>query len=143
MPRVGVDGVTEQQKLDERNHHNHRERDAVPLELDEFLDQHRQRPAPEAAGRTRCGRYWQRRHCKRSWARPMRSMNTSSSDGSERVQASCGCARYGAMAASSAVASRAHTCRLVPNGATMSTPARRLNSSASALSPSPSRALTV
>src|SRR3954447_11083026 len=63
----------------------------------------------------------------------MRSMKTSSSEGLERVQISFGRSRSGAIAASSAASSRPDTCRLVPNGATMSTPGRWLNSSAKAL----------
>jgi len=48
MPGVGVDGIAEQQELNERDHHDHRERHAVTLELDELLDQHRPGSTPEA-----------------------------------------------------------------------------------------------
>ncbi len=49
IARIGVDGVAEQQELHQRDHDDHRERDAVALELDELLDQHRDRATPEAA----------------------------------------------------------------------------------------------
>src|SRR4029078_11253101 len=144
----------------ERDHDDHRERHAVALELDELLDQHRPSPAPEAptpeaaapeapeAGLTRRTparhvRGSRRAHWKLSLALPMRSMKTSSSEGLERVQIRSARSRWGAIPASSAASSRPDTCRLVPNGATMSTPGRSLNSSASVASPSPLRALTV
>src|SRR5262249_1815362 len=145
VPGIGVDRVPEQQKLNERNHDDHCEGNAVALELDELFDQHRPSPAPEAA-REACARSGcldQCAHCKLSLARPMRSMKTSSSEGSDRVQLRPARPRYGAIAASSAASSRPHTCRFVPNGATMLTPGLRLNSSASSVSPSPLHALTV
>ena len=47
MPGVGVDGIAEQQELHQRDHDDHGERDAVALELDELLDQHRPGSTPE------------------------------------------------------------------------------------------------
>ena len=41
IARRGVDGVTEQQKLHQRHHDDHGERNAVAAKLDELLDQHR------------------------------------------------------------------------------------------------------
>src|SRR5262249_9318233 len=145
VPGIGVDGVPEQQKLNERDHDDHGEGNTVALELDELLDQHRPSPAPEATVGACAGsaRLDQRAHWKSSLARPMRSMKTSSSEGSDRVQTRSGRARWGATAASSAASSRPHTCRLVPNGATMSMPGRRLSCSASSFSPSPLRVVTV
>ena len=62
----------------------------------------------------------------------IRSMNTSSSEASTRLPgAAPASSRYGAIAASSAARSRPETCRLVPNGATMSTPGRCASSAAS------------
>ena len=85
MARRGVDGVAEQQKLHQRDHDDHRERDAVALELDELLDQHRPGAAPEAAAALVAAGH-RDGHWKLSCAWPMRSMNTSSSDGSECFQ---------------------------------------------------------
>jgi hypothetical protein len=39
MPGVGVDGIAEQQQLNERQHDDHRERHTIALELDKFLHQ--------------------------------------------------------------------------------------------------------
>ena len=90
MARRGVDGIAEQQQLHHRDHHDHRERDAVAAELDEFLDQHRVAAPPEAEGRLRdvailIGRLGCT-HWKLSFERVIRSMNTSSSDGSLSCQ---------------------------------------------------------
>ena len=41
VARRGVDRVAEQDELHQRDHDDHRERDAVAAELDELLDQHR------------------------------------------------------------------------------------------------------
>jgi len=49
MPRIGIDGITEQQQLHEWHHHDHRKRDAVSPQLDELLSQHRPGPTPNAA----------------------------------------------------------------------------------------------
>ena len=92
MARIGVDGVAEQQELHQRDHDDHRERDAVALELDELLDQHRPGAAQEVAAPEVAG--WRLRGAVASGALigncpcalPMRSMNTSSSEGSDRVQ---------------------------------------------------------
>src|SRR5262249_12552203 len=113
VARRRVDGVAEQQELHQRHQHDHGERHPVALELDELLDQHRA-GAMHAFGE--CA------HWKLSLARPIRSMNTSSSEGSDFTQCKSGSLRYGAMAASSASGSRPETCRLVPNGATESMP---------------------
>ena len=51
-------------------------------------------------------------------------MKTSSSEASIGFQSSFASSRWAAMAASSAARSRPDTCRLVPNGATLSTPGR-------------------
>jgi hypothetical protein len=51
IARHGVDGVTEQHQLHERDHDDHRERHAVAPQLDEFLQQHRPGLAPEAVAR--------------------------------------------------------------------------------------------
>src|SRR6185295_17155156 len=90
MARRSVDGITEQQQLHHRDHHDHRERDAVAAKLDEFLDQHCVAAPPETEVRLRnvavlvghlgCT------HWKLSFERFMRSMNTSSSDGSLSCQ---------------------------------------------------------
>src|SRR5437870_11450792 len=95
MPRIGVDGVAEQQQLNERDHDDHGERNAVALELDELLDQHRPSPTPEVGGRASARRAHgtERGHWKLSLALPMRSMKTSSSEGSERVQVRFGRSR--------------------------------------------------
>src|SRR5262249_1049560 len=81
VPRIGVDGVAKQQQLNERDHDDHGERNAVALELDELLDQHRPSPTPEVAGRAPARRAQgsERGHWKLSLALPMRSMKTSSS----------------------------------------------------------------
>src|SRR6476620_3843074 len=119
MARRGVDGVAEQQQLHHRDHHDHRERDAVAAELDEFLDQHRIAAAPEAEGRLADAAIvvgcFSRTHWKLSFERVMRSMNTSSSDGSLACQCRPFVLRYGAMVASSPATAPPETCRLVPN----------------------------
>src|SRR5256885_16920942 len=92
MARRGVDGIAEQQQLHDRDHHDHRERDTVAAELDEFLDQHRIAAPPEAESRLPHLPYGTNSfgltHWKLSFERFMRSMNTSSSDGSLSCQ--CG-----------------------------------------------------
>src|SRR5262245_48385308 len=98
MARIGVDGVAEQQELHERDHDDHRERDAVALELDELLDQHRPSAPAKIAEATRraparLAHDYRRAHWKLSLARPMRSMNTSSSEGLVRVQVRSGRSR--------------------------------------------------
>src|SRR6266702_1935767 len=138
--RRGVDGEAEQHQLHYRQHHDHRERDAVTAQLDEFLHQHRIAAPPEAEPRLRgiailvC---IDRTHWKLSFERFIRSMNTSSSDGAPCCQCHPLPSRWGAMAASSAAASRPETCRLLPNGATMSTPGLPNSSAASPLRSSP------
>src|SRR6476469_3254972 len=141
MARRGVDGVAEQQQLHHRDHHDHRERYPVAPELDELLDHHRKAAPPEAerrlsgiAYRAGCmdGAHW-----KLSFARVISSMKTSSSEGSLCSQCSPGCSRWGATAASSAALSRPDTCRLLPNGATMSMPGLPVRSAASAVRLSP------
>src|SRR6185312_11625423 len=124
-------------------------RHAVALELDELLDQHGVGLAPEAgAGNPprRRGRHDARgrglAHWKLSRARPIRSMNTSSSDGCDGFQSKPSLWN-GAMAASSLARSRPDTCRLVPNGATMSMPGVCASSSDSAASAWPSVPLTM
>src|SRR5262245_50038850 len=85
MARVGIDGVTKQQQLHERNHYDHGKRDTVALELDELLHQHGPRLAPKTcAGKAlrRLGRQ-QVRHWKSSCNLRIKSMNTSSGNGSE------------------------------------------------------------
>src|SRR5262249_48728704 len=142
VPRIGVDGVAEQQELDERDHDDHRERDTIALELDELLDQHRPGPTKEI-GTARCGGCRRHAHWKLSFALPMRAMKTSSSDGVDCVQGRPGRSRSGAIAASSAAGSRPETCRLVPKGATMSMPGRRASSSPRSARLSPLPALMV
>src|ERR1700730_16401579 len=127
IARRRVDGVAEQQKLHHRDHHDHAERDPVAPELDEFLDHHGIAAQPEAEPRladvaSRAGLFGDDAHWKLSFARVISSMNTSSSDGAECCQCNSPCSRQGAMVASSAALSRPDTCRLVPNGATMSMP---------------------
>ena len=95
VPGIGVNGVAEQQKLHEWDHDDHREGNAVALELDELLDHHRPSAAPEpvrgAAARRTGGE--QGAHSRLSLARPMRSMKTSSSEGSDRIQVRSGRSR--------------------------------------------------
>src|ERR1700682_5441669 len=85
MARRGVDGVAEQQELHHRDHHDHRERDAVAPQLDEFLDHHRIAAPPEAerrlAGVTALVGCMGYTHGKLSFERIISSMNTSSSEG--------------------------------------------------------------
>src|SRR5581483_7515850 len=125
--RCGVDGVTEQQKLHHGDHHDHRKRDPVAAELDELLDHHGKATPPEAEGPLPClftpvVRRNRHAHWKLSFERPISSMKTSSSDGSECCQWRPCLSRQGAMADSSAALSRPETCSEVPNGATMSMP---------------------
>jgi hypothetical protein len=82
IARRGVDGVAEQQKLHQRHHDDHDKRNTVAAKLDELLDQHRL-GAKEPA---RCEKLPERRHWKLSFARPIRSMKTSSSDGAAFTQ---------------------------------------------------------
>src|SRR5260370_2215401 len=140
VARRGVDGVAEQQELHHRDHHDHRERDAVALELDEFLDHHRIAAPPEPEPRLPVAAViacMADAHWKLSFERVISSMNTSSSEGALGCQCNPGRSRYGAIAASSAAVSRPDTCRLAPNGATMSTPGWPVSSGASALRSSP------
>src|SRR5262249_32220200 len=77
IARIRVDGVAEQDELHQRDHDDHRERDAVALELDELLDQHRDGATPEAADGTRLRSYWSialHAHWKLSCALARRSM---------------------------------------------------------------------
>ena len=86
VARRGVDGKAEQNELHHRQHHDHRERDPVAAKLDEFLDQHRIAAPPEAERRlldvVGLAIGFVRAHWKLSLERLIRSMNTSSSDGS-------------------------------------------------------------
>src|SRR5260370_41852039 len=84
IARRGVDGVAEQQQLHHRDHHDHPERDAVALELDEFLDHHRKTAPPEAESRfadvaSMIGLLADDTHWKLSFDRVISSMKTSSS----------------------------------------------------------------
>ena len=133
VTRRGVDGVAEQQKLHHRNHHDHGERNPVAPELDEFLDHHRKAAPPEPKPRLRgftspIGMIGYA-HWKLSFERVISSMNTSSSDGSLCCQCNPLLSRQGAIVASSAALSRPDTCKLVPNGATISTPGLPASSS--------------
>src|SRR5258708_11977026 len=119
IARRGVDGVAEQQQLHHRDHHDHPERDAVALELDEFLDHHRKTAPPEAESQlagvaSMIGLLGDDTHWKLSFERVISSMKTSSSDGSLCCQCHRLSSRYAAIAASSACLSRPDTCRLVP-----------------------------
>src|SRR3569832_967018 len=123
--RRGIDRVAKQQKLHYREHDDHRERDAVAPELNELLDRHRIAAPPEAEACFRnFGAAWGVgcAHWKLSFDRLIRSMNTSSSDGSLASQCKSFRSRHGAILVSSAARSRPDTCRLVPNGAIMSIP---------------------
>src|SRR5262245_56009935 len=77
IARIGIDGVAKQDELHQRNHDDHRERDAVALELDELLDQHCDGATPEAADGTRLRGRWSiglHAHWKLSCALARRSM---------------------------------------------------------------------
>src|SRR5262249_37736989 len=124
---------------DQRDHDDHRERDAVAAKLDELLDQHRRGAAPEPVGLRPAGPV----HRKLSCALARRSMNTSSSEACACVKTRPDRSRYGAIAASRAAASRRDTCRLAPNGATMAIPGRAASSSASLVRLPPFVLLTV
>ncbi len=120
--RRGVDGVAKQQELHHRQHHDHRERDAIALELDELLDQHRVGAPPEAEALADFARWSQMiggAHWKLSLERPISSMNTSSSDGDDFCQCRPLFSCQGAMLASSAARRRrdrrrAARCRTAP-----------------------------
>src|SRR5262249_13190896 len=128
VTRRRVDGKAEQQKLHHRDHHDHGERNAVTLELDELLYQHREGAPPESeagfADLAATGRGELNGHWKLSLDRDINSMKTSSSDGSVFCQRRPGRSRQDAMAASRAALSRPETCSELPNGATMSIPGR-------------------
>jgi hypothetical protein len=49
VARIGVDGIAEQDELHQRDHDDHDEGDAVALELDELLHQHRPSLAQQSA----------------------------------------------------------------------------------------------
>src|ERR1700730_5241319 len=127
MSWVLLDGVAVEHQL-KRRHGNHgRERDAGSPQLHDLLDDHR----PDAT--TRGGSSVLRLgHCGVPRGPVLSSMNTSSSDGVERIQARRGSVREGGGAASSALPSRPETCRLAPKGATLSTPGLAASLSASA-----------
>src|SRR6185295_6590613 len=93
-------------------------RHAVAAELQHFLQHHRLELPPEAVGAENL----HEGHWKLSFDFFIRSMNTSSSEGYECSHFSFLSARKGLIAASSLALSRPETCRLVPNGATMSMP---------------------
>src|SRR5262249_17988107 len=84
VARRGVDGITEQHELHQWNHDDHRKGDAIAAKLDELLGQHGAGAAPESGS----GKTAERAHWKLSCALAMRSMNTSSSEASERVHTS-------------------------------------------------------
>src|SRR5262245_3278312 len=105
VARVGVDGIAEQDELDERDHDDHRERDAVALELDELLDQHGDGATPEAADGVILHNRWNvtlHGHWKLSCALARRSMKTSSSEACDFAHTRSDRLRSGAIAASSA-----------------------------------------
>src|SRR5438270_9676532 len=141
VTRRGVDSIAEQQKLHHRNHHDHGERNPVATELDEFLDHHCEAAPPETEPRlrrftSRLVRIY-RAHWKLSFERVISSMNTSSSEGSLSSQCNWSLLRHGARVASSAALSRPDTCKLAPNGATMSTPGLPASCSCKLCSSSP------
>ena len=116
--RLGVDGIAEQHELHQRDGDDGGEGDAVAAKLHELLADHGADPPPEAAA----DEIGERAHDTLSLACAISPMNTSSSEASIGFHVSFGSSRWGAMAASSAARSRPDTCRLVPNGATLSTP---------------------
>src|SRR5215208_1064571 len=106
MTRIGVDHVAEQQQLDQRDHDNHRKRDAIALELDELLDEHCPGSPPEPLGARPLWFGHPNSPWKLSRARVIWSMRTSSSEGSERFHLSEASCWSCAFAASRAAASR-------------------------------------
>ena len=82
IARRRIDRIAEQDELHDRNHHDHCKRNPVAAQLDELLHQHRPHAAPET-GRADLV---EQTHWKLSFERFISSMNTSSSEGSERVQ---------------------------------------------------------
>ena len=65
---IGVDGVAEQDELEQRNADHHAERDPIPAHLPEFLDDHCREPARRKRVST----------CHHDTALRMRLINTSS-----------------------------------------------------------------
>src|SRR5690349_1088518 len=106
---IGVDRESEQDQLRHRNPYDHRERQAIALELDELLADDAQ-PARKRKVRV----HW-RRVC-------MRWMKTSSRPGSMRCQWRPGSAFSGAIDCSSFASSEPVMCSTLPNAATCSTP---------------------
>src|SRR5258708_12824758 len=91
IARRGVDGVAEQQQLHHRDHHGHPARDAVALELDEFLDHHRKTAPPEAESRfadvaSMIGLLGDDTHWKLSFERVISSRKTSATTASLSAQ---------------------------------------------------------
>src|SRR6478672_8880651 len=94
---IGIDGVAEEHKLEQRHADHHRERHAVPPHLDEFLDHDGQEPRH---GKDAVAVHGE----KLSFELSMRWMKTSSSPDLICFQ-SCSGVRKGAMARSSTAAS--------------------------------------
>src|ERR1700674_4547497 len=118
MPWGGVDGKAKERELNDRDENHGAECETVAPQLQELLDEHRHR----ARERARQAPHRNATHWKLSRDRDIRSMNTSSSEGAARAQSSSESERNFSTVASRAAASRPATCKLVPNGATISTP---------------------
>src|SRR6185369_13226047 len=129
MLRVGVDGVAEENELDDRHADDHAERDAVAPQLQELL-QHDPPPARER----------EPPHClapKLSSERLMRWMNTSSSPLSARSTRQAVPAVARRSDASSTAASRPVTWSAEPKAAICSTPGSPCSFAATAARSSP------
>src|SRR5262249_41388420 len=144
LARGRIDGIAEQNQLQQRNRNHGRKGDAIAPQLQKFLAQHSAGATPKAArAYERQRQHGGHTHGKLSLAPAIRSMKTSSSDGAPRCQSRPGRSRKGATACSSAALSCPETCRLVPNAVTMLMPGRSLSSSASDETCSPCVAVTV
>src|SRR5690606_2764241 len=126
-----------QEELDHRDEDHGGERHPVAAELDQLLDEHRPDAAERGEEAAAAGADLDGAHPKLSFARLIRSMNTSSSVASPRVQVCGPAARIASVARSSAASSRPLTCSAEPNGATMSTPGVCFSFSASSARPGP------
>ena len=89
---IGVDRISKEHQLNDRNADDHREGRPVATKLNEFLDEHRDETLPglgERAASRRTGNDVRQAFLRAHWSAPARvikSMNTSSSDGSSRLQ---------------------------------------------------------
>src|SRR5580693_10066624 len=132
--RIGIDGVAEQQELQDRHAEHHGETQPVPAERHHFLDDNGAKPHPKATHRYPVAH--DQTSAILSCAIPIRWMKMSSSVGSASCHCRVGSVRNGAIAVKRVPRSAPQTCRVVPKAAAL-TPGASRSEPASRSAPAP------